>query len=463
MKCLFHTMLFFVFCSISFSCHNYKYRDMELYPIMEDGLYGFIDTLGNKVIVPQYICVSNFSNHLALALVDTFYDDVIDSTLYKRGLGYAQEDFKVRCLNMRYGYINIENDFVVNPTLVRNIPVKPNYIATNYDLEKYVSGLTFNEGLAIYQDPATRFYGYIDTFGNKKILAQYYACQDFSSGKAGVKIRELSDKENVSENCFKWGYINKEGEKVSDFIFSYLTPCKNGRSFGTILSMTKDQESHPILRLNENGEFEVEEPVDTSEESKWSIVSVLLDENGNIINNTLRSDYHYYIFGDDGVAVAERWGAEVLGPDIKFIDRSGNYLEPRDVNNMHHSYIGIIPEDYHFSNATPMQEGFAGIMISDGCYVFIDKNLNIYAPIDDEACDGIIAFSNGLAGVCKNGKWGYVDKDFNLIIPLKYSMVYPAGNHLLRVFQKDETSHVVIESYINRKDSIVWQRVDNIQ
>ena len=114
MKCLFHTMLFFVFCSISFSCHNYKYRDMELYPIMEDGLYGFIDTLGNKVIVPQYICVSNFSNHLALALVDTFYDDVIDSTLYKRGLGYAQEDFKVRCLNMRYGYINKESR-ILNP------------------------------------------------------------------------------------------------------------------------------------------------------------------------------------------------------------------------------------------------------------------------------------------------------------------------------------------------------------
>ena len=67
-------ILAFIVCIFCFSCQNYKYRDMNLYPIKENGLYGFVDTLGNKVIVPQYVCVSNFINHLAAAVVDTFYD-----------------------------------------------------------------------------------------------------------------------------------------------------------------------------------------------------------------------------------------------------------------------------------------------------------------------------------------------------------------------------------------------------
>ena len=46
-------ILTLIICSLCFSCQNYKYRDMDLYPIKENGLYGFVDTLGNKVIVPQ--------------------------------------------------------------------------------------------------------------------------------------------------------------------------------------------------------------------------------------------------------------------------------------------------------------------------------------------------------------------------------------------------------------------------
>ena len=31
----------------------------------------------------------------------------------------------------------------------------------------------------------------------------------------------------------------------------------------------------------------------------------------------------------------------------------------------------------------------------------------------------------------------------------------------MKVAQVDKESHMVIESYINRRDSIVWQRIDN--
>ena len=120
----------------------------------------------------------------------------------------------------------------------------------------------------------------------------------------------------------------------------------------------------------------------------------------------------------------------------------------------------VLSEDYYFEEVTDMSGGFAGIM-KGGKWLFVDKNLNLHGPDDDSLYDGVVCFSNGLSGVCQNGKWGYIDKNFKLVIPFKYDWVDVAGKHLMRVIQVNEDSHVVIESLINRRDSIVWQRVDN--
>lgn len=461
MKNLIRLLLpFFLFISF-FSCQNSKYRNMELYPIMEKGLYGFIDTLGNIIVVPQYLCVSNFRNHLAVAIVDTFYDFHSDSTYYKLGLDYAKEVNKMRYLNIRYGYIDIENEFIIAPKLIRRYQVGKDFFADEYDLENISSALVFNEGLAMYQDTNTYLYGYIDTLGQQRIPAQYYLGREFSSGKAAVQIFECNDEEPVSDACFKWGYIDSQGHKKSEFIYYALTSCINGRSFGKIYSMAKDQERLPVIGHNEKGEIEFKDPDYMEDMPIQSIVTVLLDENGNIINNDLPSVYNYYDFSRDGIAVAERQGAEIFGPDYKFLDKNGNFLIPRDINNFNKLSLGPLPDEHYFSNVTAMSEGYAGVMGNDDNWLFVDKNLNLYAPINDIDYEGIIPFSNGLAGICQNGKWGYVDKDFNIVIPLKYDWVGRAGKHLMRVIQNDDKSHVVIESYINRRDSIVWQRVDN--
>ncbi len=461
MRRLFRLSLFAFLALSFFSCQNYKYRDMDLYPIKENGLYGFVDSLGNKVVVPQYRCVSNFLNHLAAAVVDTFYDYRSDSTLNKLGLGYAKEVTKERFLNMKYGYINIENEFVIEPNLIRRFRVGDDKNVNSSLLQELTTRLSFSEGLAPYQDSITYKFGYIDTLGNQRVPAQYYSYQDFSSGKAAVQIFKCNDDEPVTDACFKWGYIDSQGQRVSEFIYKDLTSCVNGRSFGTIWSMAKDQEPKPIVRQNENGELEFEEPDLDDSMPIQSLVTVLLDEHGNVIKNDLPSIYIYYDFTDDGIAVAERQNAELFGPDLKFLDRNGNYLKPHEVQNSNPYYMGALPEEHYFADVTAMCEGYAGVKASDGTWLFIDKNMNLYSPVNDTPYEAVKPFNNGLAPVCQEGKWGYVDKDFNVVIPFKYKWVSAAGKHLMRVIQVNEDSHVVIESLINRKDSIVWQRVDN--
>lgn len=434
---------------------------MDLYPIKENGLYGFVDTLGNKIVVPQYICVSNFFNHLAAAVVDTFYDYRADSTFHKLGLGYAREVTKDLYLNMRYGYINIENDFVIEPNLIARFRVPNGRKATSSILQELTTRLSFSEGLAPYQDSVTYMYGFIDTLGRQRIPAKYYKYRDFSMGKAAVQIFKCSDEEPVSDACFKWGYIDPQGQQVSEFIYTSLTSCVNGRSFGTIMSMAKDQERYPIMRQNENGELEFEEPEFDNSMPIQSLETVLLDEHGNVIKNDLPSTYTYYDYTEDGFAVAEMQNADLFGPDLKFLDKNGNYLKPREVQNSNPYYIGALPEEHYFADVTAMCEGYAGVKASDGTWLFIDQNMNLYASVNDTPYEDVKPFNNGLAAVCQNGKWGYIDKDFNVVIPFKYKWVSAAGKHLMRVVQVSEDSHVVIESLINRKDSIVWQRVDN--
>lgn len=448
-------------CSLCFSCHNYKYRDMEVYPIMEDNLYGFIDTLGNKVIVPQYIGVSNFENHLAAAVVDTFYAYRSDSTMHKLGMADTEKIPVKRFLYLRYGYINIENEFVISPNMLRRFEVEDKQNVSSSDLEDLSDALSFHEGMAAYQDSVSFLFGFVDTLGHQKVPAMYYDYKDFSSGKAAVQIFKCDKGESTPDEGFKWGYIGKDGEIKSDFIYMSLTSCVNGRSFGSIWSMAKDQEIHDVVKLNENGKIEFEEPYIDDTAPRLSLVTVLLDENGKVINNELPSIYYYYDFTEDGVAVAERQWAEMFGPDLRFIDKEGKYLRPRNIKNPKPMFMEVVPDEYHFSDVTAMSEGYAGVKGNDGKWLFIDKNLNIYAPINGTAYDDVTLFHNGLAGVCQNGKWGYIDHNFNILIPLKYDWVGNAGKHLMKVVKKDKESHMVVESYINRRDSVVWQRIDN--
>jgi hypothetical protein len=55
------------------SCDEKKTSNKYLYPIRENGLYGYIDSVGNRIMEPKFLWVSTFHNGLAMAVVDTVY------------------------------------------------------------------------------------------------------------------------------------------------------------------------------------------------------------------------------------------------------------------------------------------------------------------------------------------------------------------------------------------------------
>ena len=87
-----------------------------LYPICENGLYGYIDSVGNKIIEPHFLWGSTFSNGKAMVVVDTIYKEIDDSISYFIGASdIVQKKYR---LLAKYGYIDRSGEFVLSPNYV---------------------------------------------------------------------------------------------------------------------------------------------------------------------------------------------------------------------------------------------------------------------------------------------------------------------------------------------------------
>ena len=117
--------------------------------------------------------------------------------------------------------------------------------------------------------------------------------------------------------------------------------------------------------------------------------------------------------------------------------------EPKP-NNGHGT---IIDNPLKYDDAWDFSEGLAWVEVNEK-YGFIDKSGKVVIPIKyDDAWD----FSEGLAKVELNGKWGFIDKTDKAVIPIKYDYAWSFSEGLARVERLngkwgfiDKTDKVVI-------------------
>ncbi len=134
--------------------------------------YGFVDEVGKEVIPAQYVAASNFSYGYAAVKASEGVCYFIDKTGKKM----------------------------------------------NGDV--YADTKAFNEGLAPVQAANNFLYGYIDTKGNMVIDPAYNNVSWFFEDLAAVC-------KNVG-GAKRYGYINKNGEAITDFEFEAAKDFKNG-------------------------------------------------------------------------------------------------------------------------------------------------------------------------------------------------------------------------------------------
>ena len=417
-----------------FSCQKQE----RLWRIQENGLYGFIDSLGNVVIEPQYKYVGNFRSGYACVITEAKLN--IRETFFGR---------KDTTLMVKYGYIDMDNNIVIDTSNIAILHVNPYmYSFPSMFSEKKLRfrDVVFTELDLVddrfpYQDEKKRFWGYKNSEGDIAIEPRFSYAQSFANGRAVVRDTTMSIPSKGNEidmSMFNQnGVIDVNGNVVVNFEYSYISQFgKNKETWACILG--RDEEYGSFFK-------------------QW----VLIDENGKVLMPPSRM-WDFVYNSDEGLYVGQMKSFGIV--DYTFFDKSGNYLTDYDHDGSLTCSFKEGGKWETLSDVTAFSEGFAGIKGRYGnrsVWYFANKKLeSICIPYDSVLC-----FSNGLAAVKRyvddpyhspdSGNWGYIDKKANVVIPYQFS---DCGSFIgaLAYFKKCGTAYD-IEGYINKKGDIVWQ------
>lgn len=451
------------------SCNMNKRYNGDTYRIQENGLYGYIDSLGQEIIKPQYLYAEYFSEDgVALVVLDTVHTTQID-TLRTRLLGNKEYQ---NIMKIKYGYINKANKSIFSQpsTAIINIP---SYSSFYNEFIDFCSNRSFNGGLAVVSDSITHKYGYINLQGDTVIPCIYNKAGRFSEDLAVVQ--KTYNPKIKGEERGKYGFINREGKETSDFKFDQLDRCLNGRSIGTIHYVHHEkqvQEIDGVIRKDKNGRTYVDKSkrsvrkVDRDENYSYEFKRFLVDGRGHIIGNQLPPTYYYFNFSKDGFAAAVPNDiGTFFNLGCKFLKNNGEFLSPLEgVTDSNIDYITKeqksnvhLPEDIKILNITRFTNGYAAVQIDNNAWIYVDKYLLVHSPLrDNQVLENAGPFSYGLAPVKINGKWGYINTDFDLVIPCTYDSCSIAERKLCKVYQSNYDLQII--SYIDRHENIVWQQ-----
>jgi hypothetical protein len=404
-------------------------------------LYGFIDHIGNKVIEPQFMYAQNFTEGLALVVVDTIYGECVDSLAYKNT---GEKTSKEPCLFVKYGYIDKSGKFVIEPKLLASLFVNKEDIGKidlkisniNHDL---LGKYAFGSKRALYQDTTTWKYGYIDCNGKIVIPPKYEYAKRFRQSRA-VALKYTGKPTGPQKMKCHYGVIDENDSVIADFIYYEVT------DYGS---------NHTIVRKmekNEEANFDL-----------WADIVLILNKEGQIVDS-LSSFNTYYGF-TEGISVCRSMFLSNYSQkeNLEYIDTLGHYLKPLDgiSEEQANEYFvskqifSVIPEDKYFMGCTYFSSNLAAATMNGEVWFFIDRHLLVRGKGLEDTYEHIKPFNDGLAAVKKDGKWGYVNTSLKRVIQCKYDSCEMNYGFLEKVYTFKNDS--VISMYINKKDSVVWE------
>ncbi len=391
-------------------------QSISLFPVIENGKWGYINPQGKTVIPPQFDYALPFSEGMGrIADKNRRYGFVNTSgkVVVSPKFVYA-DDFtgglaRVR-LGDRYGFIDKNGRFAVSPRFeyAENLReeralVKENglygFIDNNGKIvisPQFTEASHFHQGLAPVKaqtDDGRELWGYITKAGRYYISPRFYNIRHYSDSMAAVvtnmrglwgfidakgkviippQFNEVKDFQgNIAavRRATKWGYIDKSGETVIPFKFDTADDFING-----------------IARVN---------------------------------TSTSSSPYSY------SYSTTRRWG---------YINTEGEYI--------------IEPQ---FAWGAQFDRDIARVIKGTG-WGYINRAGNY--KIDDRI-EYAYDLIEGRACVKVSGRYGYLDKTGRLAIPIRYIAAGDFNNGLAKVLRQEGAGFVL--EYIDTRGKAIWQ------
>ena len=440
------------------SCNN---NDSRLYRVQVNGLYGFIDSIGNVIIDPQYKYVGAFSKDGYACVISHINIEEEASPFSKLDIPGVSENMD-SCVYIKYGYINKKNELVVDTTNLLRIPFYsindwggPNliefahkYIANNLDFrENALNELILNDGLFVFQDRDSKLFGYKDIEGNIRIEPKYEYCRMFSNGVAIVKYKKDQEKNDkisdssITELLNNTGVIDVNGNMVVTDYAKINDYNKDGLTWALSASFSLD-----------DNEFNRD----------W----VQIDKQGDIKKGPISNIAHIYNNQEYPIIEIDMGS---MGIYYSFLDENGDFLTDFNDDKVLSLNFDGSKRSELFKDVTRFSSGLAGTIgynsEGESAWLFCDRNLE---PVS-EPYDSLLPFSEGLAAVKQlthldklpshMGKWGFISMDadsiLSLSIPYSFSECGSFTGGLAYFMNTGATFD--IEGYINKQGKIIWK------
>ncbi len=338
-------ILMFSFLNLPYKSNNITRaynanNNVELYPIKQNGKWGYINKLGQIVIEPKFSMALPFSDGLAFVkTTKSFNFRVIDSNgnivlklplevnIPNKNSGYS-EDLAPVSVNGKYGFINTNGEVVIN---------------FQYDFAE-----AFSDGLALVKKDGK--YGFIDKEGKSVIEPHFVSATAFSEGLAGVYLQK-TDKYPL--------FINKKGEAIfylpnqvtksfikksisenNIFDSSFKNLINNSSltsTFNAVVSFDRLAFSEDLVSvrvnnqygyMNKDGKIEIEPQFAYADAFSEGFAQVSIKGNCAFINKSgqvvIHTPYDYYSCSCFSNGLAK---IQVAG-QIGYIDKSGQFIWP---------------------------------------------------------------------------------------------------------------------------------------
>ena len=261
---------------------------------------------------------------------------------------------------------------------------------------KYSEVSSFHEGLAIVMKGdyySGQKYGAIDKKGNEVIPCVYDLLRDFHEGLAAVKKDG-----KFGNRTYKYGFINTKGEIIVPYVYDDVKDFSEGHA------VVQKSTDHVLYGL-----------IDSTGKQ---VLPCIYDGMENLSSGVT------YAYNDKLKGFINSKGKIVLRPIDKY-DTYGVFSEGM-------CKVGESYEKY--------DSDMDVTMLLERCG-FIDRTgKTVIRPYYDET----LYFTDGLCAVKKDGKWGYVNKQGEVIVSLSYKYVHPFNEGTAAVM-KENDKYILID------------------
>ncbi|MGN1299555.1 MAG: WG repeat-containing protein [Candidatus Scatovivens sp.] len=399
---------------IDFEAKVLKYKENEK--------YGLIDLDGYKLTEPIYQSISSLKN--------------------KPGAILVKKDDK-------YGVLDSNGNIIID--LKYDDIIGDGYCSQTDDYNKtgYITKIKTNSG---------DIFGYIDYKGNiiidtkyesiERVLEYednevYLICMD--RGKKGVykdKKRIISlEYQNIfysdTSNIFivqkgnKYGFYNNSGKKILDSIYeeyslagNYI--CVNDNGVKTLY----DINGNALNNINYISMIETENPeyfIAQKENGDYCIISksIIVDENFSYLSYAF-DDYFIFTDKEGKYGVWQVWQGNVVLAEYEYI------LNIEGANALEAKKFDSDETDIYSKNMEIVSTISRAIVdrVDENYSVIYSDNEKIYINNDGEVVNNIEIYPNNqIYSIKQDGKWGFSDRNGNIIVDCIYDFVTELNGH----------------------------------